>query len=182
MQEVWFTSDTHFFHKRIVELANRPFANMEEMNEVMIQKWNERVRKGDLTYFLGSDTSNVIDRLNGQIHVIRGNHDDGLERFKTRFVTFQSYKEIKIGTQNIVLFHYPIAIWHGANKGYWNLHGHSHGNFSDPVLPRYDVGVDPNNFAPVSFDEVSEIMKGRSYTALDHHSNPVASYDSSSAD
>ena len=38
--KIWFTSDTHFFHDKIVEYSQRPFASVEEMNEELIARWN----------------------------------------------------------------------------------------------------------------------------------------------
>jgi len=42
-----------FSHRGIITYANRPFASMEEMDEVLVQRWNERVRPGDRVYHLG---------------------------------------------------------------------------------------------------------------------------------
>ena len=74
---VWFTSDTHFGHKRIIELAKRPFSSVEQMDGVMIESWNARVRPGDLVYHVGdfafADHTPYLERLNGQKFLVKGN-------------------------------------------------------------------------------------------------------------
>ena len=74
---IYFTSDTHFRHSRIIELCNRPFGDVEEMNEVMIANWNRVVGKDDIIFHLGdfcfggSEVWNsILDRLNGKIYLI----------------------------------------------------------------------------------------------------------------
>lgn len=177
-ETVFFTSDTHFGHKNITWLGRgRPFDDADAMTEGLVERWNERVHKGDRIYHLGDfsfmnkdRTQEVIHRLNGNIHVIRGNHDSGLDRFADQFASYQSYKEIKMGEQRLVLFHFPILSWHKAHQGSWHLHGHCHGNLpEDPNIPRIDVGVDCTNYAPISYEEVSELLTGRTWIPVDHH-------------
>ena len=47
---IFFTSDTHFGHKAIIQFAKRPCQNVEEMNEMLISNWNSVVKKGDTVY------------------------------------------------------------------------------------------------------------------------------------
>ena len=44
-ENLFFTSDTHFFHEGIIKFCNRPFESVEEMNETLIRNWNETVPK-----------------------------------------------------------------------------------------------------------------------------------------
>ena len=78
----WFTSDLHIGHARISELAGRPFTDVEQMNEVLVDNWNALVRPDDVAYVLGDvcmgkidDSLKYISRLNGIKHLILGNHD-----------------------------------------------------------------------------------------------------------
>lgn len=179
-ETIFFTSDTHFGHERVIVLGRgRPFAGVEEMTEALIAQWNERVTRADRVYHLGdfsflgrAGTLAVLARLRGRIHLIRGNHDRVLDApaFAGRFESRQDYKELSVGGQRLVLFHYPIASWNGAHKGSWHLHGHCHGSLAeDPAVARMDVGVDCTGYAPVSFEEVSGRLAGRGWVALDHH-------------
>ena len=87
----WFTSDEHFGHGLIVEYANRPFASCDEMNAVMIRKFNERVKPEDVTFIIGdfcfksglgcAKSTWWLDQLNGQKIIVKGNHDGGIEQF-----------------------------------------------------------------------------------------------------
>jgi calcineurin-like phosphoesterase family protein len=79
---IWFTSDTHFGHERIIELCDRPFSSVEEMNETMIERWNEVVHPQDWVVHLGdvslgkiADTLPMVKRLNGRKMLTVGNHD-----------------------------------------------------------------------------------------------------------
>lgn len=177
-ESIFFTSDTHFDHKNIVWLGKgRPWDDALDMTEGLIENWNERVRRGDRVYHLGdfafankARTAEILKRLNGQIHFVRGNHDSGMDRFAGSFASYQSYKEIKVGEQRICLLHFPMLTWHKIHHGSWHLHGHCHGllQFNDGA-PRMDVGVDPNNYYPVAYEEVAERMTGREFTPYDHH-------------
>ena len=86
--QVWFISDTHFGHANIIKYCNRPFKSIEEMDAEIVKRWNERVAKDDIVYFLGdfcfkrskeAPDGKVFeyyrDKLNGNIIFIQGNHD-----------------------------------------------------------------------------------------------------------
>lgn len=176
MNERWFTSDTHFWHKSILGFTDRPYSDVEEMNEALIADWNERITKSDIVYHLGdfsfgtrAQTEELIGRLKGQIHLIRGNHDQVLDRFANRFTSYQDYKEIRVDGRKIVMMHYPIESWHGMHRGAWHLHGHSHGGLKRIVGQRMDVGIDVWG-RPINFDEVAAHMATLPpFEAPDHH-------------
>ena len=78
----YYISDLHFGHKNIIAFDNRPFKTVEEMDEVLISNWNQTVSEGDHVYILGDlcwgkakDWPAVLERLSGNKHLIRGNHD-----------------------------------------------------------------------------------------------------------
>lgn len=181
-EDIYFTSDTHFGHKNIVHIGRgRPWDDVEAMNEGLIERWNDRVRKQDRIYHLGDFsfanreiTEGILRRLNGHIHLICGNHDrvlDGLLKGDTSglVASYQDYKEIKVGDQRIVMFHFPILSWHQAHYGSWHLHGHCHGNLDFDNGPMLDVGVDVHGFAPLSYDEVAVRLDRLRYQGRDHH-------------
>lgn len=184
--DVWFTSDTHFGHKKMLDF--RPFSTTEEMDEALIANWNERVGKTDRIYHLGDfsfsnkeRTTEIIKRLNGQIHLVKGNHDKSMDRLASMFTSFQEYKTIKIGDQRIVLLHYAMRVWDMSHYGSWALYGHSHGNLADdPNAFSMDVGVDPNRLAPISFEEIRVHMGTKTFVPVDHHYRPVDAKESSS--
>lgn len=181
---IFFTADTHFFHPNIVRYDRRPFANFEEMTEVLIKRWNARVRPGDTVYHLGDfalsagirsalPIENVFNSLSGHKWLIKGNHDRR-EVERCRWVKVSDYHELKVDLggehkQRIVLFHYACRVWNQIHRGAWMLHGHSHGNLSDAGGKTLDVGVTCHDYAPVSLEEVAEYMKNREIVTVDHH-------------
>jgi len=170
MQEnVWFTADQHFNHANIIELSNRPFKDINEMNEYLIGQWNFCVRQHDRVYILGDlilggkrDIIPILERLNGHKYLILGNHDvrNGLDRFKEYFIWIKYYKELKVDNQRIVLFHYPLQEWNGSHRGVWHLHGHSHGNLKHTSRNMLDVGVDNvSSYSPINFKQIKGLME-----------------------
>lgn len=176
-EHTFFTSDTHFNHANIIHFSKRPFKNVEQMNEMLIANWNRVVHADDTVFHLGdfclggaAEWTRVLDRLNGHIYLILGNHDlknirqDYYQRFE--YVSMQMF--ITVGKQAIILNHNPFLYYSGSYKDTWQLFGHVHsGPFNIGIdKPRlnmlfplqYDVGVDNNNYTPVSFEQVKRII------------------------
>jgi calcineurin-like phosphoesterase family protein len=182
-----FSADSHYGHSRVIEYSSRPFSSVKEMDEVLIANWNSVVRNDDHIYFLGdlgfykpSDMVAIVRRLNGIKYWVFGNHDKRLRKCKELTGLFQWCKdiaEIKIpdvdghhGMQTIVLSHYPFLIWNKSHYGTWNAHGHSHGSLPDnPNSLSMDVGVDPNNYTPITYEQIKAHMKKKSWKPIDHH-------------
>jgi len=77
---------------------------------------------------------------------------------------------IDLAGQQIILCHYAMRVWDKSHWGIWHLYGHSHGSLpDDPRSLSYDVGVDKNNFTPLLFEEVKEIMSKKTFKPVDHH-------------
>lgn len=112
---IWITSDTHFDHAKIIEYCNRPFKDVNEMNETMIRNWNRVVRQEDTVYHLGDfalTSANryeyFLNRLNGNIVLILGNHDKSVNRMKELGFP-EVYKNMLI-VDGKILTHVPISI------------------------------------------------------------------------
>jgi calcineurin-like phosphoesterase family protein len=163
----YLTSDTHFRHSNIIQYCNRPFSSTGEMDETMIKNWNSVVGVKDTVRHLGDvafgrgataqEVGNILKRLNGTIHLIKGNHEKLALANKWRFASIKDYDEIEIEGQRIVLFHYGLRTWHHDLRGVWHLYGHSHGGLP-PMGKSLDIGVDCWNFTPVSFQELKKKM------------------------
>lgn len=97
MAKIFFTGDLHFGHENVLAFDKRPFATVEEMDAELIRRWNNKVGKGDLVYVLGDmiwktrndDAPSLIKSLNGQIILIKGNHD--------RFLTMPRRRQLSQG-------------------------------------------------------------------------------------
>lgn len=176
--KVFFTSDTHFYHTNIIDFCKRPFKEIEEMNETLIANWNKTVGPNDIIFHLGDfclgdseKWNRILDRLNGNIYLILGNHD--LRNFKKsyeeRFKSVTMQMNIEIQNQKICLNHYPFLCYDGSYNGDWQLFGHVHTNKNNTsndarrleiLFPtQYDVGVDNNNFTPISFAVLKKVME-----------------------
>lgn len=190
-REIFFTSDHHFHHKRIHKLAERPWDDYEAMEAELIERWNARVAYADHVYVLGDfclggakHVERVMGLLNGTKYLVRGNHDEsgrGLWEWCKDIYTLKVPDErAHKGRQRIVLCHFPILVWDQRQYGAWHLHGHSHGNllagYDDTAL-RIDVGVDCQDFAPVSYEEIRQQMEQKAFFPhsgrIDHHAPKV---------
>lgn len=175
---VFFTSDTHFYHSNIINFCGRPFKNVEVMNETLIANWNSVVGPDDIIFHLGdfclggsAEWTNILNRLNGKIYLIVGNHDikNLRQGYYSRFEHIAMQMHIEVGKQKIYLNHCPFLCYGGAYRDTWQLFGHVHTSKQNTGIdaPRlhmlfptqYDVGVDNNNFTPVSFEEVKRIIE-----------------------
>lgn len=165
----FFTADLHFFHKNVITYENRPFESVEDMNNALIKNWNKKVTPRDSVYILGDfslggpdQTLSVIRRLNGQLHLIRGNHDSIMDKkeIAKQFNFVKDYYELKQkrAGRRIVMFHYPINNWNAKHHGSIHLHGHSHFTKPEEQLVkepnRINVGVGFHGYTPVSLEEI----------------------------
>ena len=156
----FYISDTHFGHKKIISLCNRPFNSVEEMDSAIIKKWNRRVSKNDTVYFLGDfsfydheKTLEIIQALNGKKVFIKGNHDKAIEENEI-VLTIRNYLEIIDGDRKVVLFHYPIYEWAGYYKSAIHLYGHIHNNRVLAIKNAYNVCAEVQNYEPKTLDEI----------------------------
>jgi len=184
---IHFTSDNHFFHTNVIKYSGRPYLDAQDMNESMIDNWNAHVKSGDLVYCLGDwsfanilETRNITRQLNGEKHLILGNHDKAIIQNKKNlleehtFASIQTYKEISVEGKKIVLFHYGCRVWNKSHHGSWLLFGHSHGTLP-PYGKSVDVGVDAPyvtgkaEYRPYTFAEVKKFMDRQEISNADHH-------------
>lgn len=169
---IYFTSDLHFYHTKIKNHSRQFFYTVEEMNNRLIKNWNNTVRCNDEVYILGDVTMKgpdivrkLLSSLNGKKYLIRGNHDNFAENpdwlideYLTGWV--KDYYELHYNNFTFVLCHYPLLEWNKYYSGSYHLHGHLHSTKYDNIknlkdgIRRYDVGVDANNFFPVSIDDI----------------------------
>ncbi len=158
----FFTSDTHFSHKNVISHSHRPFADVTEMDETMIERWNAVVKKHDQVWHLGdfcwhgaTAAKALLDRLNGHIHLIWGNHDDNSTRNLTQWASSQPYAELNLDGVKLVLLHYGMRVWNRSNHGSIHLYGHSHGKLAGDSQC-CDVGVDCWDFRPISLSQIRD--------------------------
>lgn len=181
-EKVFFTADTHFYHKNIIRYSNRPFNDLNHMHEQLITRWNTIVppdgtvfHLGDIVFGEPKQLKQIVARLNGNIYICRGNHD----RDKTLLSSFHISRiedvwEIQVEEQKLFLSHYAHKVWKGSHKGTWHLYGHSHGSLPDDKYSHsMDVGVDTNDYCPYRYSDVEKIMLKKEFKPLDHHGKRI---------
>lgn len=175
----FYTSDLHLGQTNMVQFRKR-FTDCAHMDETIIHNWNRKVQPEDVVYIVGdlsfdeqSPVEEYLRRLSGRKHLIIGNHDqDWLKAMKHPEEHFESISDMLVldaGDKNLTLCHYPMLEWYGTRYGKpsYLLHGHIHGRrnlksfqFIKEHLPNaLNVGVDVNNYEPVTFEELLENNK-----------------------
>lgn len=184
--KIFFVSDNHYGHSNIIGFCKRPFENVEEMDKKLIENWNNKVPKDGIVFHLGDFAwggfnfwKKIREQLNGDIILIKGNHD--IKNLTPQAVGLFKYvaqqMRIEIEGRKIWLNHFPLLCYSGTYRDFngleYNLFGHVHlsnhkerntGRDCDRCFQmlfptQYDVGVDFNEFAPISWKEVDERIK-----------------------
>lgn len=172
----YYFADSHFGHANIIRMNKRPFENIEKMNAIMIDNWNNQVKNdnddvyivGDLFYKSG-DPVPVLKQLKGKKHLIVGNHDGSILKnpvAKRFFVEIKDMLTIWEEKQMIVLCHYPMIEWNGYFRDSIHLYGHIHNNTQNDTYTimknrknAYNVGADILSYAPRTLEEVIQMNK-----------------------
>lgn len=163
---IYYTADLHFGHKNIIKYEQRPWSNVKDMDQGLIDRWNSRVKDKDLVYILGDITlsvninyiKNILSQLKGRKILITGNHDYFAEKGQLRqyFEHVTPYMKIHPDGQRIILCHYPLYSWDGMDHGTIHFYGHVHSNPKCQLRKQnaYNVGADLHDWYPVTFDEI----------------------------
>ncbi len=151
----YYIADLHFFHEALnTGMDRRGFADVTEMNEMMIAKWNSKVRQNDEVVIIGDfsfgspeETGEVLKRLNGRLYLIKGNHDYFVNHKRmdlSRFVWVKPYEEMSDNGRKVVLCHYPIICYNGQyrmnKKGTphtYMLYGHVHDTMDQRLVEQF---------------------------------------------
>ena len=192
----YWVSDEHYHHYNIISYCNRPFKDINHMNEELIRIHNSIVTPEDTVYHLGDFTlsktavTEILPRLNGIHHMAAiGNHDhchpvqskSAEKLFNSRkryfdagFKTLELGGTIKVGEYDCLMSHFPyydenpeydqrFKDLRPKDEGKILLHGHVHICWQTKISPRgslmVNVGVDVNNYKPISELELVELIK-----------------------
>ena len=150
-----YIADLHLEHSNIIRFDDRPFESVDEMNDTLIKNWNRVVKKGDTTYILGDfcwgkepEWIEILDKLNGNKVLIRGNHDlKNMSRIlKDKFLYIKDRYEISDFGKKIIMSHYPeLAYKSSYNPDVFMLYGHVHYFTSEAAFVRKWVNELKNN-------------------------------------
>lgn len=166
MSNIWLISDTHLNHDREFIWKARGFNSVEEMNNAIIERWNEVVKYDDVVYHLGDVIMGDLDagiklvkQLNGKIRLAIGNHDTSarLDAFYNlyNFDNIQFGYRLKEKKKTFLLTHYPLLSGNFDNSKTYSIHGHTHS--TNPFCEydmMYNVNCDANNCKPVAYEDM----------------------------
>lgn len=184
----WFSSDTHFGHLNIISYTNRPYHSVPEMNAALVNNWNSVVQPDDTVWFLGDFAMGKIDetlpialQLNGDKHLVPGNHDRCWYYHRKKVEEWVAkYEEVGLSVHHdkvafegdVLLCHFPYEgdsqnqdryeMARPEDKGKALLHGHTHASQaftrSSKGTPMLNVGVDAWGQTPVSLETLLGLL------------------------
>ena len=168
MNNIFFISDSHHNHKNVLKFEDRPFKDVEEMNEKLIEYWNSVVTKSDKVFFCGDfgfgsqeGIKKIVSRLIGNKVLIMGNHD---KRKSVKWWLDVGFKEVIkypiIWADKFILSHEPLQ---KVPEGYINIHGHLHSKVIDD-RQYFNVSCELLNYTPISFKELLSEIFSRIFT------------------
>ena len=176
--KLFFTSDTHLGHFNICKYCHRPFESRSQMDQTLIKNWNEVVPEDGIVVHCGDfmlphkddikEYIHYLNQLNGRVLLLRGNHDRaGLDWENEKLIAVRDQAMVIVDGVKIFAQHYPCAAFNGDYHVYGHVHtlsdGICYGIDGDvkKVMKRttYDVGVDQNNYTPVSYWQLCDIIR-----------------------
>ena len=173
--EILFTSDEHYGHSNIIKFCNRPFSNVNEMDDILIKNHNKIANENTITVHIGDFSFHnvkiiidIINQLEGKHLFISGCHDKILENQWNKIISECQQKlyttripepilNIKVDNISITCCHYAMRRWPASHYDTWHLFGHTHCRL-ESYGKCFDIGVDCNNYKPYTFQDVEQKM------------------------
>lgn len=178
---IYYISDTHLGDLRVFNKCSRPFSGLDELEQEIILRWNNKVEDEDTVYVLGDIAEDsylkaieIFRTLKGHKHLIIGNHDLKMLDNITKSGVFESIEFMKLindGDRKVCLCHYPVMDWMEFSRGGYHVYGHIHNKTAknDPAYtqmkeyfkdkPCFNAGVDVTNYEPVTLDEMIKLKE-----------------------
>ena len=176
--KLFMTSDSHLGHFNICKYCHRPFESRSQMDNYLITAWNAVVPEDGIVVHCGDfmlphnsdikEYMKYMSKLNGRILLLRGNHDRAeLGWENEKLISVQDKAMIEVDSIKIYAEHYPCAAFNGDYHVYGHVHtlsdGICYGMDADAMKAMkrttYDVGVDQNNYTPISYWQLCDIIR-----------------------
>lgn len=173
----WLVSDTHFFHANILKYCNRPFKDVNDMNEELIKRWNAVVGPNDIVHHLGDfcfgkkeNVMAVLPRLNGKIDIVLGNHDHHKIGFYYEAGFHRVYDRPVVVRNFFILSHAPME-WIANDGVYANFYGHVHDSqvYKTVTARSCCCCVERWNYTPIKWEDAVAAMKKEEDSLNDEH-------------
>lgn len=181
--KLYFSSDNHIQHFNIARYCNRPFESRSQMDIALIANWNSVVPEDGVVVHCGDfmlphktgdkEYKKIWDKLNFKTLVLcRGNHDRidcGTYVYDDKTVIVVDIAMIDVDGIKIMACHYPMLAYPANYQVFGHIHtlcdGTINGIDGDVVdrlrKTQYDVGVDQNNYTPVSYCQLMDIFRNK---------------------
>lgn len=179
-QDIWITSDLHFWHKSILNFCRdtRPWGTLEEMHQGLINEWNSKVKPDDIIFSLGDfsfkgkeATEEILSQLNGKKVMVLGNHckvlRNSIKKGEFGIIDIVDYLELRVDGVKICMSHFPITAWNQQGRGSIMFYGHVHGSFQGEGKT-VDVGYD-NWGEIINIKTAMDFCLDREIYCPDHH-------------
>lgn len=159
MNETFLIADTHFDHINVLKYNNRPWNNIDDMNQGLIENWNKVVGKKDKVIIVGDFAFKrhgyFLNALKGKKDLIIGSHDKMKQTIYKQFSNVYDIGYYKLHDRYFVCCHTCLRVWDKSHYGSILCYGHSHSRLKTFNLS-FDVGVDVkiNNYSPVNSLEI----------------------------
>ena len=168
-RKLWFTSDLHMGHESCVRweheagLLPAEVKTADDRDGYILDRWNMRVGPKDEVWIVGDfayrNTKPIewyVNRMNGTLHLIKGNHDDkGAWKERHLFASAHEAHYLKYYGVRMYLHHYPCLTWRSSQHGTYHIHGHCHGDLKAPGRS-IDVGIMCHSYRPISFGQICD--------------------------
>ena len=169
-KDFYITSDTWFGRPQILQIANRQFNNIEEMNSTLIKNWNKKVKKNDVVFHLGNfawdpiTARKVLKKLNGKIYFLKGSHDGALEEVIDDFPKAEFFNNsiMELKDFDTIISHYPLSVWNGKESGTIHIHGHTVFDHKTDltVENRFNICTDFWGYSPINYLTLKDFING----------------------
>jgi calcineurin-like phosphoesterase family protein len=173
--KVYIISDTHFSHANIIKYCDRPYNDVNTMNDKIVENWNSVVTNEDTVIHLGDvglgrdeTVVSMLHKLNGDKILIKGNHDHKkrVKLFKNLNLFNHVFSEsINYYNADIILSHRPIDLGQFA-EGIINIHGHIHNSSMNSLYPdyinthnNYNASLEMIGYKPILLDDILKEME-----------------------
>ena len=150
----WYIADSHFNHPNIIDYCNRPFKNVDVMDNTIIKRWNERVKPDDIVIHVGDfgflrghkNQQYYFGQLNGTIVLLKGNHD-GNNSVRTNIESMV----MRYGGEDWWIQHHPTLKYSNNICGHVHNHWKTHKSHGKVCV---NVGVDVWDFRPIDIQDI----------------------------
>lgn len=164
------TSNLQLGRPSAIEIYNRPFDNVDEMTEGLIERWNSVVKDGDLVYHLGNfawdpkTAQHAMSKLKGTIWFIPGEYDDAIIELAGKGMLINGAKVerqiMPLHKMKSTISYWPLGKWPGANEDYWSIIGYPDKAFkSDPKQKTINASTDLWGLKPQNLEHIIGIFQ-----------------------